>query len=150
MRNALTLLALALALTVALMLVRAPAVAADNTRLVLVAAAHSTVAPMSAAQVRRLYLGIPVIQDGREITPLGNNASAAASEIFLQHVLFMSSLAYERQMTTRVYRAGGNRIRIVDDVRALVDALAADPWAVSYMTAEAAAQASGIRVVNEL
>jgi len=126
------------------------ALAADEARLVLVAAANSPVAPLSAAEVRRLYLGVPLVQNGRELIPLRNAASPAATEMFLQHVLFMSAQAYERQISARLYRSGGNRIPEHTDLRTLVEALVTEPFAVSYMPAETAARIPAVKILGDL
>jgi hypothetical protein len=126
------------------------AAAADDARLVLVAGANSPVAPLTAAEVRRLYLGVPLTQNGHEIIAIRNAANPVAREMFLQHVLFMSAQAYERQISARLYRSGGNRIPEHTDLRTLVDALAADPWAVSYMPAETAARLPAIKIIADL
>lgn len=149
MRRTLAAFSLALALVLA-WLVAAPAAAADDARLVLVAGAHSSVGRLTSAEVRRLYLGIPLSQDGHEIIALRNGANPVVREMFLQRVLFMSAQAYERQISARLYRSGGNRIPEHTDWHTLVDALAADPWAVSYMPAAMAARNAGIKIIADL
>jgi len=121
-----------------------------SDRLVLVAGAQSPLTGLPATDVRRLYLGIPLAQDGREIVPLRNAADPAAREMFLQHVLYMSAQAYERQISSRLYRTGGNRIPEHSDQRTLIAALAADPWAVTYMLAESARREPAIKILGDL
>ena len=123
---------------------------ADELRLVLVASAKSNVAGMMPAEVRRLYLGIPIIRDGKEIIPVLNTSDPMIQEVFLQRVLFMSAHAYVRQMTARVYRSGGNRIRNYNDFRNLVEALVEDPQSVTYMPYETASTLSGIKIIASL
>jgi hypothetical protein len=124
-----------------------PARAAEP-KLVLVASAKSPVAPISAAEARRLYLGVPLVQDGHEVAPLRNAADPGTQELFLQRVLFMSAQAYERQMSGRVYRSGGNRIPEIADIRELVDKLLKEPWSVTYMSQEAAASQPNLKIVS--
>jgi hypothetical protein len=124
-----------------------PAHAAEP-KLVLVASAKSPVAPISAAEARRLYLGVPLIQDGHEVEPLRNAADPGIQELFLQRVLFMSAQAYERQMSGRVYRSGGNRIPEYADQRALFDKLQSQPWSVTYMSLDAAAGQPNLKIVS--
>lgn len=123
---------------------------ADELRLVLVASAKSQLAGMTPAEVRRLYLGIPIVKDGKEVIPVRNTSDPKIQEVFLQRVLFMSAHAYERQMTARVYRSGGNRIRDYNDFRKLVAALEEDPRSVTYMPHEAASTISGIKIIASL
>jgi hypothetical protein len=140
-------LAFALLLGVIGLLGPRPADAAE-TKLVLVASARSPIAPISAADARRLYLGVPLVQDGHEVVPLRNVTDSATQELFLQRVLFMSAQAYERQMAGRVYRSGGNRLPEYAVQRELVDKLVTDPWAVTYMTLEAASSVPDLRIVS--
>ena len=126
----------------------APVAYATEPRVVLVASARSPIASLSANEARRLYLGLPLVHDGHELTPLRNGADAAVHEMFLQRVMFMSAQAYERQMSTRVYRSGGNRAREYTSHHELAQALAGDPWAVSYMTSDAVAKESSLKIVG--
>ena len=123
---------------------------AGEQRLVLVASANSPAAKLSPAEVRRLYLGVPVVQDGHEIVPLCNSVEPIIHEVFLQRVLFMSARAYERQGSARIYRTGGNRIRDFASFKQLLDALANDPWSVTYMSLESASGMPSIKIVADL
>jgi hypothetical protein len=124
-----------------------PADAAES-RLVLVASAKSQIAPISAADARRLYLGVPLVQDGHEVIPIRNLTDPGTQELFLQRVLFMSAQAYDRQMSGRVYRSGGNRIPEYAVQRDLIDKLLAEPWAVTYMSSEAALSQPELKIVS--
>ena len=126
------------------------ACAADDAWLVLVASANSPLAPLTPAQVRHLYLGVPLSQNGHELIALRNAASAEVAEMFLQRVLFLSARACERQMATRIYRSGGSRIPEYASLHSLVEALAADPWAVTCMHAGTAARTAGIKILGVL
>lgn len=125
-------------------------VLASDNHLVLVASASSSIASLSTANVRRLYLGVTISENGHAIIPLRNSADATTQELFLQHVLFMSSDAYERQIVGRRYRAGGNDVQEYTNLSDLVAALASNPWAVTYMTEESAIGMRSIRVLTKL
>jgi hypothetical protein len=127
-----------------------PAGASEEARLVLVASTASTVAPLSAGEVRKLYLGIPIVQQGHEIVPLRNVTTAPVQELFLQRVLFMSAQAYERNVSARVFKGGENRAVEFRKPEALVEALSANPWAVTYMSSDSATRTPGVRIVSEL
>src|SRR5206468_10504183 len=119
------------------------ALAGDDSRLVLVASAQSPLGAFTPAEVRRLYLGITLTHGGREIVALRNAENPMVREKFLQHVLFMSAQAYERQISVRLYRTGGNRIREFTEIQQLLDTLAAEPLAVTFMQADSAARRPG-------
>ena len=59
-------------------------------------------------------------------------------------------VAYERQISARLYRSGGNRIPEHTELNALVQALVADPWAVSYMRAETADRLLAVKIIGDL
>lgn len=127
-----------------------PAMDTAEQDLVLVASARSPLAAIAAPDVRKLYLGLPVIQGGREVVPLINNSSQLIKEIFLQKVLFMSAQIFERQMVSRVFRQGGSRIAEYNDLRSLSAALVSDPQSVSFMLAASVDKQAGIKVLSEL
>lgn len=121
---------------------------AAEPKLVLVASAKSQIAPITTAEARRLYLGVPLVQDGHELIPVRNATDPVAQELFLQRVLFMSAQAYDRQVSGRIYRSGGNRIAEYDNPRELVDSLVTQPWAVTYMTSDAASRQPDLKTVS--
>jgi hypothetical protein len=124
-----------------------PADAAES-KLVLVASSKSQIAPISAAEARRLYLGVPLTQDGHEVIPLRNATDPGTQELFLQRVLYMSAQAYDRQMSGRVYRSGGNRIPEYTIQRELVERLLTEPWSVTYMSSDAASGQPDLKIVS--
>jgi hypothetical protein len=128
----------------------APRLRAAERQLVIVASAQSPIRALSPAEVRRLYLGVPVTVDGKEIEPLRNTVDSATQELFLQRVLFMSLHAYERQLAAHVYRTGGNAMRQFTSLDALLAALNGNPLAVSYMPLEQVAKVPGLKIVTGL
>lgn len=123
---------------------------AAEPQLVIVTSASSKLGGLTAVEVRRLYLGIPVIVDGHEVTPVLNIAESALQEVFLQHVVFMSAQAYERNIAARVFRGGGTRIREYANLSQLLESLTNEPWSVTYMSPGVAASLPGIKVIARL
>lgn len=126
-----------------------PLPAAELT-LVLVASEQSGISRISPEEVRRLYLGAPVVSNGRVLRPLRNETDGLLREVFMQQVLFMSTPAYERQILMNTYRTGAAPPPLYTDVRQLTAALRADPQAVTYMFREAALATSGVTIVAQL
>ena len=116
--------------------------------LVLVANAHSTIQRLSPDEMRKLYLGIPMIIDGQRVHPL-RNTNPMVQEMFMQKVMFMSTPAYERQILSRVFRMGGMRPPEYDEVNELLKALESDPAAVTYLPREFAARPD-LKIVGEI
>ena len=123
---------------------------AAEPALVLVASAHSAIQRLSPDETRKLYLGIPMIVDGKRVRPLRNNTDPLVQEMFMQKVMFMSTPAYERQILSRVFRMGGTRPAAYGDMNELLKAIEADPAAVTYLTRERAAARPGLKIVGEL
>ncbi|MES1983049.1 MAG: hypothetical protein V4443_11325 [Pseudomonadota bacterium] len=122
---------------------------AAELKLVLVASKRSPIAQLSPNEVRKLYLGIPLFVDGQTIKPLGNSSDQYLQEVFMQKIIFMSTQAYERQILSRVFRVGGTRPPIYNDLDKLVAALQDDPSTVSYMS-DIEAINHGLKIINEL
>lgn len=127
----------------------APMAFAGDARVVIVAGAQSTIRSIAPADVRRMFLGLPIVVDGAEVAPLCNLADTRTHEVFLQKVLFMSAQAYERRMLGKVYREGGSRLREFESSDALLQALLANPRGVTYMLHDAAVATPGVRIVAE-
>lgn len=123
---------------------------AAELTLVLVAGAQSGISKISPEEVRRLYLGAPVVSGGRVLAPLRNETNSLLREVFMQQVLFMSTSAYERQILMNTYRTGATPPPVYTDVRQLTGALRADPQAVTYMFRETALATSGVKIIAQL
>ena len=123
---------------------------AAELNLVVVAAKHSSISQMSPDEVRRLYLGVPVVSGGQTVKPLINDTDSLLREIFMQQVLFMSTDAYQRQSLSRIYRTGATPFPVYTDMPKLIEALRTDPHAVTYMLRETAIASPGVKVVAAL
>lgn len=126
-----------------------PLPAAEGRKLVLVAGSQSTAVALSPEEVRKLYLGVAIIKDGKTFLPLRNRIDTMAYEVFMQKVMYMSGPAYERAMMIRVVRTASSRPPEYTAEKDLLQALAATPNAVTYMWADQA-EAAGLKTVAEL
>jgi hypothetical protein len=100
---------------------------------VLVVRADSPVTGLSSVEVRKLFLGVPVLIDGKPLHPIRNRSDARLDDIFLQQIVAMSQQAYDRQILVGLNRQGWVRPAEAASVARVLDALFADPEAVSYM-----------------
>jgi hypothetical protein len=123
---------------------------AGDRDLVIVASAKSTLPPFTPAEVRRIYLGIPVVHDGRQVYPLHNMADQEATEIFMQKILFMSSSAYEKRVVSHTFRNGASQIVNYKNLGSLVNALNEEVNSLTVMTQVTAASVPGIKVLGGL
>lgn len=124
--------------------------AAEERRLVLVTASTSNITPLSPTEVRKLFLGLAVTQNGLRLEPLHNVSDSLLNEVFLQKIIFMSAQSYERQLMSQVFRLGGHRPIRYTDADKLITVLQDTPGALSYMWLSSAQQIPGIKVVQEL
>lgn len=124
--------------------------AAEERQLVLVSAVSSKITPLSPIDVRRLFLGLPIIQNNARVEAVHNASDPLLTEVFLQKIIFMSAQNYERQLMERVFRSGGHRPIRHTDADKLIATLQDTPSALSYMWLNKAEKIPGIKVVQEL
>jgi hypothetical protein len=118
-------------------------------RLVLVTSAQSAIPQLSAEEARKLYLGMPMVVDGKLLHPLRNNTDTTVQEMFMQKVMFMSTQAYERQILSRVFRQGGSRPPVYTEAGELLRALENDKTSVTYMPRDMAIASPKLRIIGE-
>lgn len=120
-----------------------------NASLAMVAASTSAIAQLTPAEVRKLYLGVPLQIAGAEVVPMLNVSDPTVKELFLQKVLFTSAQVYERQLLGKQFRNGAKTAQFTDQA-ALVAALINDPMAVSFMDVNVAKATRGIKIIGDL
>jgi hypothetical protein len=122
---------------------------ATSHTLVLVVRADSKVSDLDSIAVRKLFLGLPVLIEGSPLHPV-RNRDPVLDPIFLQQIVAMSQSAYDRQVLIGVNRQGSLRPVEVNTTAGVLDALYADPNAVSFMWLHDAAHNPRIRVIRVL
>ena len=126
------------------------ALAADHDLVLVVSSASSIVNPLKAAEVRKIYLGISMFNEGQPIKPLLNYSDNYLQEVFMQKVMFLSTPAYERQILSRVFRMGGTRPPVYAEIKNLLGALKDDPDTITYMYRDEATAHPELKIVNTL
>jgi hypothetical protein len=140
-------------LVVALLLVSASGgggAAEAPERVVLVVAASNPVKTLDAIDLKRLFLGIPVVSAGRNLHALLNESSERLQLIFQQHVVGMSQPTYERRLLQLTLEQGRRMPESFLSNDKLLEVLAADSSAVSYAWASTVEGNPRLRVVREL
>lgn len=125
-----------------------PAFAAD--RLVLIASASGSVSTLNSLEIQKLFLGLTVVSNGGDLHPLRNDSDQGMRELFFQDIVSMSELTYERRLLALTLQQGRTTPPIYRDSRALFNAVAADPHAVSYAWAADARRDPRIRILKVL
>lgn len=124
---------------------------AVSQSVVLVVRADSPVTDLDSVTVRKLFLGLPVLINGRPLHPIRNRADARLDQIFLQEIVAMSQTAYDRQTLTGLNRQGWLRPLEVDSGNAAIDKVLADGNAVTFVwQRDLAAHNSQVRVIRVL
>jgi hypothetical protein len=138
-----------LAIVLILCLAAAPAWPASQA-VVLVVRADSPVSEMDSVTVRKLFLGLPVLVNGRPLRPLRNRSEPLLDEIFYQQIVAMSQSSYDRHILIGVNRQGWLRPAEYSSEASVLAALTADPNAVTYMWQRDIGHNPGIRVIRVL
>lgn len=101
-------------------------------RVVLVASVASTIESLDAVDLRRLFLGIPVLRGAVSYHALRNGSDERLRQIFLQNLVSMSESNYERRLLALALEQGRASPPVYADQGRLLAAVAADPGAISY------------------
>lgn len=125
-------------------------VQAQESSLLLVAGEQTVAGEISHAELRKIFLGIPVTRGDVRIRPLLNSTDPRAMSIFLQQVVFMSEREYKRQLLSRVFRLGDQRPPEYDDIDELIDALRTTPGSLTFMWAEQFEMHAGLVSLGEI
>ena len=105
---------------------------AGADEVVLVAGANIDLGQLDSLTVRKLFLGLTVTHDGKRLRPLLNEGDARLNNIFLQNVVSMSEMTYDRRVLRLALQGGRSIPAAYDSTALLLSALATDPTAVSY------------------
>ena len=117
---------------------------------VLVVRADSSVRALDSVDVRKLFLGLPVLVNGDPLHPLRNRSDPLLDEIFLQQIVAMSQSGYDREILILVNRQRSLRPPEYSSVAAVVGALETDPNAVSFMWLRDVGHNPKLRVIRVL
>lgn len=118
--------------------------------MVLVVGEGSPAGELDAIDVKRLFLGIPVVAGGANLHALMNTSDARLLDLFYQHVVGMTDATYEHRTLELTLEQGRRMPPRIDDAAALFARLHADPLAVSYAWRSQVATYPGLRIVREL
>jgi len=134
-----------------LCLVSAVSTAQSTQRsLLLVSGSDSQLDALTHAEVRKVFLGVPVTKDQVRLRPLLNFTDPLATNIFLQQIVFMSERKYKRQLLSRVFRLGDRRPREYDDIDLLVEDLRTTTGSLTFMWSDQFESYTGLKSLGAL
>ena len=122
---------------------------ADET-LVLIASADSKVEHLDSLEVRKLFLGMTVVHNGDRLRPLLNEAEPRLKDVFLQNIVSMTDMTYDRRLLRLALQGGRSLPPVFADKVSLINAVAADPTAVSFAWAKDVQHDKRIKVLRVL
>jgi len=138
------------ALLLLVFLLSVPVGYAGSDSVVLVVRVDSMVVDLDSVTVHKLFLGLPVLINGRPLHPIRNRSDERLDQIFLQEIAAMSQSAYDRQILIGVNRQGWLRPVEEESTSRVIDKLLADPSAVSFVWLRDVAHDPRIRVLRVL
>ncbi|HZF16700.1 MAG TPA: hypothetical protein VE046_12215 [Steroidobacteraceae bacterium] len=133
-----------------LALVLAAPASAGTRQVVLVVSADGPIAKLDPIEIRKIFLGLPVIRFSHPLHPILNGSDEQLEQVFLQDIVAMSQSAYDRHVLGLVLRQGKPRPLELDSREAVLSALYRDRYAVSYMWSSDVAGNSRVRVLRVL
>ena len=139
-----TVIATALLIT----LIGGPALA--DHKVVIVASESSPLSAISSIDLRKIYLGIPLVEGKTRYVAIRNQSDSRLNEIFLQTLVSMSERDYERRLLTLTLQSGRRRPIVVSDHESIVSALKNNPQLVTYMWGEDFDRTRGLKVLRTL
>ena len=104
--------------------------------LLLVAAGDHGLGAVTHAELRKVFLGVPVTRDNVRLKPLLNSTDPLATSIFLQQVIYMSEREYRRHLVSRVFRFGDQPPTEYKEIDSLVEGLRSTPGSLTFMWSE--------------
>ena len=138
----------ATAVLLALLTAAMPSLAGEQ--LVLIVSAGSKIEQLDSLELRKLFLGLTVTHDGNRLRPVLNEADGRVKEIFLQNIVSMSDITYDRRLLRLSLIQGQTQPTAYKNIALLINAVAADPSAVSYAWAKDVAHEPRIRILRVL
>jgi len=113
--------------------------------LLLVSGVETEIGTFTHAELRKMFLGVPVIRDQVRLRPLLNSTDPLATSIFLQQVVFMSEREYRRQLLSRVFRLGDQPPPEYEDIDLLVEDLRSTRGSLTFMWSDQFAAYAGLK-----
>lgn len=123
-----------------------PAFAGEE--LVLIVSGRSDIDQLDSTLIRKLFLGLTVNQHGGRLRPLLNESDSQVKELFLQNIVSMSDSTYDRYVLRLALLQGETQPVVYKNATQLINVVAGDPLAVSYVWARDIPHDPRVRVLR--
>lgn len=124
--------------------------ASSNRHLVLVTDTATGITSLSTSEIHKLFLGLPVEKGGHSLEAAINHSDPFLYEIFLQKIVYMSSISYDRHLLSNVIQLGGQRPQIFNNTQSLISALKKQPGTVSLLWDSDVKSTSDLTIIGEV
>jgi len=126
------------------------AASSPNRHLVLVTDSATGVTSLSTSEIHKLFLGLPLEKGGHSLEAAINQSDPFLYEIFLQKIVYMSSISYKRHLLSNIIQLGGRRPQIFHNTSALIATLKDKPGTVSLLWDSDIKPSSNLVVIGEV
>ena len=135
-----------------LLLIGKPSLAANdsNRHLVLVTNSTTGITSLSASEIHKLFMGLPIEKDGQSLEAAINQSDPFLYEIFLQKIAYMSSISYKRHLLSNVIQLGGRRPQVFNNTQSLIIALKQKTGTVSVLWDSDLKSVSDLTIIGEI
>jgi hypothetical protein len=116
----------------ALLLIFTAVAGAGKREVVLIVRADSNIVALDSVAMRKVFIGLPVLVDGKLLHPVRNRSDSLLDNIFLQQIVAMSQAAYDRQTLGGVMRQGRVRPVEISSHQQVFDILYRDPDCITF------------------
>jgi hypothetical protein len=118
--------------------------------MVLVVATTSPATELDAIDLKRLFLGIPVVAGGSNLRGVLNFSDPRLRDLFYEHVMGMAGSIYERRTLELTLEQGRRMPTAYEDEAALLALLGRDAQVVTFTWRSHVLGRPGMRIVREL
>jgi hypothetical protein len=105
---------------------------------------------LDSLEVRKLFLGMTVTHNGDRLRPLLNEAEPRLKDVFLQNVVSMTDMTYDRRLLRLALQGGRSLPVTYSDKVMLINTVAGDPTAVSFAWAKDVQRDKRIKILRVL
>ena len=124
--------------------------AASADTVVLVTGENCPVDDISTLDIRKAYLGVRVMADGRRLRPILMRGDEKLESIFYQSVVAMSEKSYERRRLSLALKYGTPRLDEFDELSSVAEALRKEECTIIYMWGHDAENLPGVKTIRLL
>ena len=123
---------------------------ASARELVVVSSNATDYLPMSRFELRKLFLGYPVKQNGKVISAIRNTSDDRAYQLFLQQLIHLSAKNYERRLMAKTFKTGAANVPTADSLDHLINELIEADSTLSFMWMDEVDAQYGVKVIQSI